>query len=110
MEKVLEITRRDGAIMSITESCIQSAEKPTHFTVAVTGDNGSVWNLVDDVPLYMEYIGDCGPMFSQAEFCSLVGDYRRNIWIYFWCIVFDSLFFYQWSTWSDGILDFRYSI
>ncbi len=48
MEKVLEITRRDGAIMSITESCIQSAEKPTHFTVAVTGDNGSVWNLVDD--------------------------------------------------------------
>ena len=63
MEKVLEITRCDGAIMSITESCIQSAEKPTHFTVAVTGDNGSVWNLVDDVFIHLEHPCDCRTMF-----------------------------------------------
>ena len=51
MDKILEITRRDGAVMRIAQSCFEPAERPTVFTVEVVADGGTVWRLVDDCGL-----------------------------------------------------------
>lgn len=48
MEKIVEITRRDGGIMKIAQSYFKSAEKPTDFTFQVLTDDETNWWFVTD--------------------------------------------------------------
>ena len=50
------------------------------------GCNIRIWNMVDQLPLYMEYIGGCGTFSSKETACSCVGCHFRYLWSLLWVL------------------------
>ncbi|MDG5800790.1 hypothetical protein QA597_10505 [Marinilabiliaceae bacterium ANBcel2] len=48
MNNLIKITRQDGSVFSIPQSYIATGEKPTHYTVSVTGCSHTHLFLIDD--------------------------------------------------------------
>ncbi len=80
-----------------------------HLPLCVFGGcNIRIWNMVDQLPLYMEYIGGCGTFSSKETACSCVGCHFRYLWSLLWVFVCNSYYITGgagagFSYWVTGI-------